>query len=96
MPETPTHSDVAPSAAGATEAETIRSVAAQLAEIDDLANTSALREVLLDLSYALANLAGPVGALIDAWNDTAVEPVDTDVDALTDIAAVLRHCANNT
>lgn len=96
MPETPTPSYVAPSSAGAAEAETIRSTAARLAEIDDLANTSALREILLDLSYALANLAGPVGALLDTWNETAVEPVDTDVDALTDIAAVLRNCANNT
>lgn len=82
--------------AGAAEAEAIRSTAARLAEIDDLANTGALREVLLDLSYALADLAGPIGALIDAWNDTAAEPVESEADALTDVAAVLRHCANNT
>ncbi|QLJ06757.1 hypothetical protein HZZ00_37645 (plasmid) [Streptomyces sp. NEAU-sy36] len=96
MPEASTHSHAALSAAGAAEAETLRSTAARLAEIDGLADTSALREVLLDLSYALASLTGPVGALLDTWNETAVEPVDSDVDALTDIAAVLRHCANNT
>lgn len=81
---------------GSDEAHTIRAVAAQLAEIDNLRNTSALREVLLDLSYALANLTGPIGAVLDAWAEERDEPVDMpDLDALTALAAALRHAANN-
>lgn len=81
---------------GADEAHTIRAAAAQLAEIDNLRDTSALREVLLDLSYALADLTGPVGTVLDAWAEERDEPVDMpDVDVLTDFAAVLRHAADN-
>lgn len=81
---------------GADQARTIRVLAASLAEIDDLASTSALREILLDLSYALANLAGPVGAVLDAWAEEQPQPVEVpDVDVLTDIAGALRHAANN-
>ena len=85
---------------GADEARTLRDTAAQLAEIDDLRDTSSLREVLLDLSYALANLAGPIGALTDQWV-TERDGVDVpgelpDTDALTEFAARVRHLADNT
>ncbi|QCX82159.1 hypothetical protein C9F11_42895 (plasmid) [Streptomyces sp. YIM 121038] len=81
---------------GADEARTLRATAALLAEADDLRNTSARREVLLDLSYALANLAGPVGALVDACAEEqgGCYPADMpDPDTLTDLAAKLRRCA---
>jgi hypothetical protein len=82
---------------GSDEAHTIRTAAAQLAEIDNLRDTSSLREVLLDLSYALANLAGPVGAVLDQWvEEWDGEPVEIpDLDALINIAGALRHAANN-
>lgn len=87
---------------GADEAHAIRNLAAQLAEIDDLRNTSSLREVLLDLSYALASLTGPIGALVDEWiaeRDGVDVPSPEelpDVDALTALAAAVRHLADNT
>ena len=87
---------------GADEAQTIRDSAARLAEIDDLRNTSSLREVLLDLSYALASLAGPIGALVDEWitERGGVDVPDSDelpdADALTAFAAAVRHLADNT
>jgi hypothetical protein len=82
---------------GSEEAHTIRAAAAQLAEIDNLRNTSSLREVLLDLSYALANLAGPIGAVLDQWAEEQTgEPFEIpDLDALIDVAGALRHAANN-
>lgn len=87
---------------GADEASTLRITAAHLAEIDNLRDTSSLREVLLDLSYALANLAGPIGALVDEWI-TERGGVDVpspeelpDIDALTAFAANVRHLADNT
>lgn len=83
---------------GADEARALRDTAARLAEIDNLRETSSLREVLLDLSYALASLTGPVGALADAWAEEqgGRYPADMpDPDALTNVAAALRHCANN-
>jgi hypothetical protein len=87
---------------GADEAHAIRELSAQLAEIDDLRNTSSLREVLLDLSYALASLAGPVGALTDQWADEqdgapALAAADLpNPDVLEDLAGRLRHMADNT
>ncbi len=84
---------------GADEAYAIRANAALLAEIDTLRETSSLREVLLDLSYALANLAGPVGALTDAWVEQGGESPDGDLpdaDALLTVAANLRQLADNT
>lgn len=85
---------------GADEAQTLRDTATLLAEIDNLRETSSMREVLLDLSYALANLAGPIGALTDEWIrerggvDVPDELPDTDV--LTEFAARVRHLADNT
>ncbi|MEU3283246.1 hypothetical protein [Streptomyces antibioticus] len=87
---------------GADEAHTIRDTAARLAEIDNLRETSAMREVLLDLSHALANLAGPIGALTDEWiaerNGVDVPDADDlpDTDALMAFAAAIRHLADNT
>lgn len=87
---------------GADEAQTIRDTTARLAEIDDLRNTSSLREVLLDLSYALANLAGPIGALVDEWIaerggvDVPSPEGLPDADVLTALAADVRHLADNT
>lgn len=87
---------------GADEAAALRDTAAQLAELDNLRDTSSLREVLLDLSYTLANLVGPVAALTDQWiferGGVDVPPAEElpDPDALTVIAANLRHLANNT
>lgn len=88
--------------AGADEAHAIRELTAQLAEIDDLRNTSSMREVLLDLSYALASLAGPIGALVDQWIEER-GGVDVpgpeelpDPDELTAFAASVRHLADNT
>jgi hypothetical protein len=84
---------------GAVEARAIRDNAARLAELDNLGDTSSLREVLLDLSYALASLAGPVGALADAWAEQqgGCYPADMpNPDELTNVAAGLRHCADNT
>ncbi|MGW2861930.1 hypothetical protein [Streptomyces sp. NPDC001205] len=84
---------------GTDEARVIRDTAARLAEIDNLRATSSLREVMLDLSYALASLAGPVGVLADAWAEEqgGCYPADLpDPDALTTVAADLRHCADNT
>lgn len=85
---------------GADEAFAIRDYAAHLAEIDNLRETSSMREVLLDLSYALANLAGPIGALTDQWvaeRDGVDTPKDLpDADVLTAFAADLRHLADNT
>lgn len=87
---------------GTDEAEEIRFHAARLAEIDNLRNTSSMREVLLDLSHALASLAGPIGALVDQWIE---ERGGVDVpgpgelpepDALTAFAASVRHLADNT
>jgi hypothetical protein len=86
-----------PNRLGRSEARDIRDTAAQLAEIDNLHATGALQEVLVDLSYALANLAGPIGALLDVWADQQDEETPTDmpdVDSLTDVAAALRHCAD--
>jgi hypothetical protein len=85
---------------GADEAAALRDTAAQLAEIDSLRETSSLREVLLDLSYTLVNLAGPIGALTDQWV-TERDGVDVpdelpDADELTELAARLRHLADNT
>ena len=85
---------------GTDQAHTIRVLAASLAEIDNLRDTSSMREVLLDLSYALANLAGPIGALTDQWV-TERDGIDVpdelpDTDALTEFAASLRHLADNT
>lgn len=83
---------------GADEARAIRDNAARLAEIDNLRDTSSLREVLLDLSYALASLAGPVGVLADAWAEeqSGCYPADMpNPDDLTNVAAALRYCANN-
>jgi len=85
---------------GADEARTLRDTAARLAEIDNLRNTSSLREVLLDLSHALANLVGPIGALTDEWVEErgGVDVPDElpDVDTLTVLAARIRHLADNT
>lgn len=84
---------------GLEEAHAIRTASRALAEIDNLANTSSLREVLLDLSYSLANLAGPVGALTDAWVAQGGEAPDGDLpdaDALVIVAAELRQLADNT
>ncbi|MFF9309969.1 hypothetical protein ACF1BS_03570 [Streptomyces sp. NPDC014748] len=84
---------------GADEARALRDNAARLAEIDNLRETSSLREVLLDLSYTLASLAGPVGALADVWAEEQGGCYLADMpdpDALTNVAAALRHCANNT
>lgn len=85
---------------GADEAATLRATAARLAEIDNLRATSSMREVLLDLSYALASLAGPIGALTDQWvaERDGVEVPDElpDTDALTEFAARVRHLADNT
>lgn len=87
---------------GADQAHTIRVLAARLAEIDNLRETSSMREVLLDLSYALANLAGPIGALTDQWiaerDGVDVPPADElpDTEALLSIAAAVRHLADNT
>lgn len=84
---------------GADEALTLRDASARLAEIDNLRKTSSMREVLLDLSYALANLAGPVGTLTDEWIeerggvDVPDELPDTEV--LTEFAARVRHLADN-
>lgn len=87
---------------GADDAEEIRSHAVHLAEIDNLRSTSSMREVLLDLSYALASLAGPIGALVDQWIEER-GGVDVpryeelpDTDALTAFAANVRHLADNT
>lgn len=87
---------------GADEAAALRNTAARLAEIDNLRDTSSLREVLLDLSYTLASLAGPVGALTDEWiaerNGVDVPDADElpDTDSLVAIAAAVRHLADNT
>lgn len=86
---------------GANEAATIRDHTRQLAEIDNLGDTSSLREVLLDLSYALANLAGPVGALTDAWVEQSEDGTSPDgdlpdADLLVAVAADLRQLADNT
>jgi hypothetical protein len=86
---------------GADEAHTIRVLAARLAKIENLHATSALREVLLDLSYALASLAGPVGALTDAWVEQSVDGTTPDgdlpdADVLLTLAADLRQLADNT
>jgi hypothetical protein len=87
---------------GADEAATLRDTAARLAEIDNLRETSSLREVLLDLSYALANLVGPIGVLTDEWiaerNGVDVPGADDlpDTEALVAIAAAVRHLADNT
>ncbi|MGW4493816.1 hypothetical protein [Streptomyces sp. NPDC004376] len=87
---------------GAEEALTLRETAARLAEIDDLRRTSSMREILLDLSYTLANLVGPIGALTDEWiaerdGVDVPDPEDLpDTDALIAIAANLRHLADNT
>lgn len=87
---------------GTDEASTIRDYAALLGEIDNLRETSSMREVLLDLSYALANLAGPIGALVDEWirerGGVDVPGPDElpDADALTEFAARVRHLADNT
>lgn len=87
---------------GADEAQAIRDHAAHLAEIDNLRATSSMREVLLDLSYALASLAGPIGALVDEWIaerggvDVPSPEELPDTDALTALAANLRHLADNT
>jgi hypothetical protein len=85
---------------GADEAEALRDFSARLAEIDNLRQTSSLREVLLDLSYALANLAGPIGTLTDQWvaeRDGIDVPEELpDVDQLTELAARVRHLADNT
>jgi hypothetical protein len=89
-----------PNHLGADQAHTIRVLAAGLAEIDNLRNTSSMREVLLDLSYALANLAGPIGALTDEWirERGGVDVPDElpDADTLTEFAARVRHLADNT
>ncbi|MBX9425472.1 hypothetical protein [Streptomyces lateritius] len=84
---------------GADQAHALRITTQVLAETDNLRNTSSLREVLLDLSYALANLAGPIGALTDAWVEQGGEAPDgdlPDVDALVILAADLRQMADNT
>ncbi|MFF8716194.1 hypothetical protein ACF07T_32885 [Streptomyces sp. NPDC015184] len=86
---------------GADQARTIRVLAQSLAEMDQLRETSALREVLLDLSYALANLAGPIGALTDAWVEQSIDGTSPDgdlpdTDALVTVAANLRQLADNT
>ncbi|MFE9317869.1 hypothetical protein ACFYNV_22620 [Streptomyces albidoflavus] len=85
---------------GADQARTIRVLSQNLAELDHLRDTSALREVLLDLSYALANLAGPVGALTDAWVERAAVPTPDgglpDPTALMAVAGDLRQLADNT
>lgn len=87
---------------GADQAHTIRVLAARLAEIDNLRDTSSLREVLFDLSHAFASLAGPVGALTDEWvaqrGGVDVPPADElpDTGALVVLAANLRHLADNT
>lgn len=87
---------------GADEAAALRDTAAHLAEIDNLRDTSSLREVLLDLSYTLANLVGPIAALADQWVverggvDVPAAEELPDPDALTVIAANLRHLADNT
>lgn len=84
---------------GAVEARAIRDNAARLAELDNLGDTSSLREVLLDLSHALADLAEPVGKLAGAWAEEqgGCYPADMpNPDDLTNVAAALRHCANNT
>lgn len=89
-----------PNYLGADQAHTIRVLAAGLAEIDNLRETSSMREVLLDLSYALANLVGPIGALTDQWVEErgGVDVPDElpDADALTEFAARVRHLADNT
>ncbi|MFJ9037931.1 hypothetical protein ACIRF8_15225 [Streptomyces sp. NPDC102406] len=84
---------------GAAEAVAIRENAARLAELDNLGDTSSLREILLDLSHALADLSGPVAKLADAWAEQqgGCYPADMpNPDDLTNVAAALRHCANNT
>ncbi|MFJ6566574.1 hypothetical protein ACIQNU_04090 [Streptomyces sp. NPDC091292] len=87
---------------GADEAQAIRDASARLAEIDNLRTTSSLREVLLDLSCALASLAGPVGVLTDEWiaerGGVDVPPAEElpDTDVLVALAANLRHLADNT
>lgn len=83
---------------GQTQAATIRTAARELAEIANLGDTGALREILLDLSYALADLSGPLRELAEAWAETAVDPdaQPLDPDVLDALAGQLRHCANNT
>lgn len=83
-------------AIGADEARELRDTSRRLAEIDNLRQTGSLREVLTDLSYTLANLAGPIGALIDQWvaGHDGVDVPDTDV--LTEFAAHVRRLAANT
>lgn len=85
---------------GADEARAIRDHARQLAEIDNLRDTSSLREVLLDLSHALADLAGPIRALTDAWvaQSDGIEPPDGDLpdaNVLVILAADVRQLADN-
>ncbi|MEW2127078.1 hypothetical protein AB0891_25500 [Streptomyces sp. NPDC007259] len=86
---------------GADQARTIRLLTQSLAEMDHLRETSALREVLLDLSYALANLTGPVGVLTDAWVQQSPDGTSPNGDlpdayALMSVAASLRQLAHNT
>ncbi|MCJ0875658.1 hypothetical protein [Streptomyces sp. AP-93] len=84
---------------GDNETHMLRITSQALAEIDNLRNTSSLREVLLDLSYTLANLAGPIGALTDAWVEQGGQATDgglPDADVLAVVAADLRHMADNT
>lgn len=87
---------------GADEAKTLRDTAAQLAEIDNLRQTSSMREIFLDLSYALANIAGPIGTLTDQWIEErgGADVPDSDElpdpDELTEFAARVRHLADNT
>lgn len=83
---------------GAEQAESIRTAARQLAEIENLRDTSSLREIFYDLGEALDDLTEPLEQLLDVFDEIHGGAFQADMPDLSDLRAVvngLRHCANN-
>lgn len=80
---------------GADHATTIRRAARRLAEIEDLGQTSSLREIFYDLGEALADLSDPIRVLVAEMPDQHHPDDLPDADALVAVAEGLRYCANN-
>lgn len=83
---------------GADQAMAIRTAASELSELENLADTSSLREIFYDLTEAMRDLREPLKTLLAAADEVNGETNHDSVLALShlqNLAALLSERANN-